>query len=37
MKEILSPSDKDDTFPGKNLLSIKGIGEKWLAPLEIDF
>ncbi len=33
MKEILCPSDKDGFFPGENLLSIKGIGEKTLAAL----
>lgn len=33
MKEILSPSDKDGSFPGENLLSIKGVGDKTLAAL----
>jgi len=33
MKAILSPSDDDESFPGQNLLSIKGVGEKTLAAL----
>lgn len=33
MKVILSPSDDDDNFPGQNLLSIKGVGDKTLAAL----
>lgn len=33
IKEILCPPDKDGNFPGENLLSIKGIGEKTLAAL----
>jgi len=33
MKQILSPSDKDGSFPGENLLSIKGVGDKTLAAL----
>ena len=33
MKAILSPSDKDDSFPGQNLLSIKGVGDKTLAAI----
>lgn len=33
MKQILSPSDKDGSFPGKNLLSMKGVGDKTLAAL----
>lgn len=33
MKEILCPPDKDGNFPGENVLSIKGIGEKTLAAL----
>jgi len=33
MKAILSPSDKDDSFPGENLLSIKGVGDKTLAAI----
>ena len=33
MKEILSPSDKDGSFLGENLLSIKGVGDKTLAAL----
>ena len=33
MKAILSPSKNDDNFPGQNLLSIKGVGDKTLAAL----
>lgn len=33
MKEILSPFDKDGSFPGENLLSIKGVGDKTLAAI----
>ena len=33
MKEILSPSDKDGNFPGENILSMKGVGEKTLAAI----
>jgi len=33
MKAILSPSDEDDDFPGHNLLSIKGVGDKTLAAI----
>jgi len=33
MKQILSPSDKDGSFPGENLLSMKGVGDKTLAAL----
>ncbi len=33
MKNILSPSDEDDSFPGENLLSIKGVGDKTLAAI----
>lgn len=33
IKEILSPSDKDSSFPGENLLSIKGVGDKTLAAI----
>jgi transposase len=33
MKAILSPSKDDDSFPGQNLLSIKGVGDKTLAAL----
>lgn len=33
MKAILSPSQEDDSFPGKNLLSINGVGDKTLAAL----
>lgn len=33
MKEILSPSDRDGNFPGENILSMKGVGEKTLAAL----
>lgn len=33
MKEILSPSDKDGSFPGENILSMKGVGEKTLAAI----
>ncbi|GER93129.1 IS110 family transposase [hot springs metagenome] len=33
MKAILSPSDEDDSFPGQNLLSIKGVGDKTLAAI----
>lgn len=33
MKEILSPSDKDDSPLGGNLLSIKGVGDKTLAAI----
>lgn len=33
MKAILSPSEEDDNFPGENLLSIKGVGDKTLAAL----
>lgn len=33
MKTILSPSDSNDNFPGQNLLSIKGVGDKTLAAL----
>lgn len=33
MKDILSPSDKDGSFPGENLLSIKGVGDKTLAAI----
>jgi transposase len=33
MKAILSPSEDDDSFPGQNLLSIKGVGDKTLAAI----
>lgn len=33
MKAILSPSKDDDNFPGQNLLSIKGVGDKTLAAI----
>ncbi|MCL6579909.1 MAG: IS110 family transposase [Candidatus Bathyarchaeota archaeon] len=33
MKEVLSPSDKDGGFPGENILSMKGVGEKTLAAI----
>lgn len=33
IKQILSPSDKEGSFPGENLLSIKGVGDKTLAAL----
>jgi len=33
IEEILSPSDEDGSFPGENLLSIKGVGTKTLAVL----
>lgn len=33
MKNILSPSDENDSFPGENLLSIKGVGDKTLAAI----
>jgi len=33
MREILSPSEKNGSFPPENLLSIKGVGEKTLAAL----
>jgi len=33
IKAILSPSEDDDNFPGQNLLSIKGVGDKTLAAL----
>lgn len=33
IKEILSPSENDKSFPGANLLSVKGVGEKTLAAL----
>lgn len=33
MKAILSPSDEDNSFPGQNLLSIKGVGDKTLAAI----
>ncbi len=33
MKAILSTSDEDDSFPGQNLLSIKGVGDKTLAAI----
>ncbi len=33
IKEILSPSDKDGTFRGENILSMKGVGEKTLAAI----
>jgi transposase len=33
MKAILSPSKDDDSFPGQNLLSIKGVGDKTLAAI----
>lgn len=33
IKEILSPSDKDSSFPGENILSIKGVGDKTLAAI----
>lgn len=33
MKAILSPSEEDGSFPGENLLSIKGVGDKTLAAL----
>jgi len=33
IKEILSPFDKDGNFPGENILSMKGVGEKTLAAI----
>jgi transposase len=33
IKKILSASDKDGGFPGENLLSIKGVGDKTLAAI----
>lgn len=33
MIEILSPSDKGGNFPGENLLSMKGVGDKTLAAI----
>lgn len=33
MKEILSPSNKGGNFPGENLLSMKGVGDKTLAAI----
>lgn len=33
MKTILSSSENDDSFPGQNLLSIKGVGDKTLAAI----
>lgn len=33
IKQILSLPDKDGSFPGENLLTIKGVGEKTLAVL----
>jgi len=33
IKDILSPSDKDGSSPGENILSMKGVGEKTLAAI----